>query len=144
MASKALMANIKESNESFLSRARLEMHDFQFDHDADILYVAIGESTEAFSVPLESMGEQVYLRVEVGTFKIVGLDIMRFKQAFLANDPHAKKVFDPIFGFFGDSDWRFQAEPRTGQVSVFVPPAHEPAQYLDAYIPRVAPDLVPA
>ena len=77
MASKALMANIKESNESFLSRARLEMHDFQFDHDADILYVAIGESTEAFSVPLESMGEQVYLRVEVGTFKIVGLDIMR-------------------------------------------------------------------
>ena len=119
-------------------------HDFQYDYDADILYLVYGEPKEAFSIPVDDPIEGVYLRVDVETHKIVGLDIMSFRKRFLPQNPDAFEVFRPLLDMFGNLDWRIQLKPSTsvesGEASVSLPAS---ASYFPEYIPRVAPDLVP-
>ena len=142
MDKQELMEKIRASNESYSKRVFSEWHDFQYDCDADILYLAIGAQGEAFSVPLDTLGEQVYLRIDPDTYKIVGLDIMCFRKSFLANDPDASRAFEPLFNFLGNSDWRIQVR-LPDEVSLLLP-AQAPVEYLGSYIPKAVPSLATA
>ena len=140
MASQDLtIKRIRKANASWLARIRQELHDIQFDSSADILYISYGEPAEAFSVPLNVQGEDVFLRVEPKTFKIKGIEILNFRKVFLSNHADAKKAFFPYFKLLGDSDWRIQirmpAEQDSGQVAL---------DYFPAYVNSVAPEMVAA
>ena len=139
-----LIEKIRAANESFAERILSGIHDIQYDDDADMLYITFGSSGDAFSVGLDTTpDEAVYLRVESDTHKVVGLDILNFRQVFLANHPDAREAFDPLFNFLGRSDWRFQMKLPEGEISLLLP-AQAPVRYLGSYIPKAAPDLVPA
>ena len=147
MVDHSVMERIRKANHSWVSSIQHEMHDFQYDHDADILYIAYGEPTDAFSVPLDVEGEDVYLRIEHDTYRIVGVDFLHFRKIFIANHAEIQAAFDSFSSILGDLDWRIQlrlpSEDEEGKVSLMVP-AHTFLDYFPSYIPKVAPELVPA
>ena len=112
-----------------------------------MLYIAYGQPGDAFSVPIDVPDEEIYLRVESGTHRIVGLDIMHFRKKFLALHDDAKEAFDPFFNLLGHMDWRIQLKApggdEEGQIALLLP-ASASLEYFPRYIPKVAPDLVPA
>ncbi len=117
-----LIEKVKLANKDFKKRMLSELHDMQYDYDADILYVALGSSTGAFSLPIETPhDEDVHLRVERDSYQIVGLNIMAFREFFLKKNPDAKEAFDPVFSFLGTSDWRFQVQFTSTEFQLFVP-----------------------
>ena len=142
-----MIEKIRAANIDWSDRVRAELHDAQYDHEADILYFSFGQPGDAFSVPVDVEGEEVYLRIELETHRLVGVDIMGFRQTFLHNQPDAHDAFSPLFDFLGKMDWRIQMKPASEddaqQVALFVP-ATAPLEYFTTYIPKVAPELVPA
>jgi uncharacterized protein YuzE len=144
---KALVAKIRTANEGW-PRKRHEqgMMDVQYDADADILYVAFGEPEEAFSLPGGETEEDVYLRISLKTHKVVGMDIIHFKNAYLVKHKEAAEKFDVFFKVFGDIDWRIQTTLTAKgdhEITVFEPAGHAGLDYLRALPPKVVPDAVP-
>ena len=138
-----LIEKIREANASFSERVLHEVHDIQYDYEADILYFAFGVSEgNAFSVPADT-DDEVYLRVNKDDHRIVGLDIMCFRSQFLPNHADAGEAFDPVFNFLGNTDWRFQVKMPTGEVALLLP-ARASVEYFHAYIPQAVTQLAPA
>ena len=137
MDESGLKERIKQANRDWQDRVVPEMYDAQYDHDADILYISFGKTTEAFSLAVE---DDAYLRIDLDTYRIVGMDFFYFKHLFLANNPEIKKSWDKVFELFGTGDWRFQIHPHTGVVVTMAPVI----SFLQTYVPRAAPELVPA
>ena len=142
-----LTEKIRTANSKWFESVRTELHDVQYDYEADILYLSFGQHGDAFSIPVDVEGEEIYLRIEIDTYKFVGADIMGFRQTFLPNHPDAHDAFNPVFDFLGQLDWRIQLKPASKdsrqQLALFVP-ASAPLEYFATYIPKVAPELVPA
>ena len=147
MVEHSLMKRIRDANHSWVSSVQREMHDFQYDYDADVLYIAYGEPADAFSVPLDVEGEDVYLRVELESYRIVGVEILHFRKIFLSNHADLQAAFDSLSSVLGNLDWRIQLrmplEDDAGEVSMMLP-AHTFLDYFPSYIPKVAPELVAA
>ena len=145
---KDLMRQVKMANSSWRLRVRHELQDYQYDQDADILYIAYGKPREAFSMPLDNSEDDIYLRIDPDTHEIVGIEIMNFREVFLDNHADAREVFDSFFGLFGYMDWRIQLRLPSvegdGEVALLVPASRAPMEYFPNYIPGIAPDLVPA
>ena len=145
---KALQRKIKEANPSWHERVRTELNDIQYDNDADILYVAYGEPTEAFSWLIGDPDDNVYLRVDTETYQIVGIDIMGFRRNFLSRHQDGKEVFAPLFQMFGTSDWRFLLRiPSEGEEAYAVllrPGSHPSLEYIPSYVHKAAPELATA
>ena len=138
------MKRIAAANDDFAERVMSEVTDTQYDTEADILYVTFGSAHNAFSVATKNTDEEVYLRVQQDTHRIVGIDILCFRQVFLGRHPDAKEVFDPLFNFLGDSDWRLQVKLPTGEVTLLQPAGTAPVRYLGRYVPEAARELVMA
>jgi uncharacterized protein YuzE len=138
-----ILMKVIEANKNWCTDAKGMPHDFQYDYDADILYLVYGEPKEAFTIPVDDPIEGVYLRVDIETHKIVGLDILSFRKRFLPQNPDALEVFRPLLNMFGNLDWRIQLKPSTS-VDLGGSPALLPASasFFPEYIPRIVPDLV--
>lgn len=147
MVEETVTKKIRDANHDWMNRVRHEMHDIQYDYDADILYVAYGTPGESFSMPLDVDGEDVYLRVEEDTFRIVGMDILHFRQVFIENHSDLQMVFESLSGVLGNLDWRLQLRLPTdgndGEAALMVP-GHALLDYFPSYLPTVAPELVAA
>ena len=148
MVDQELMERIRAANVSWSTDIVSELHDIQYDNEADILYIGYGQPREAFSLPVDTPDEDIHLRIDVDTHQIVGIDIMCFRGVFLFKHQDAKEAFAPIFELLGDSDWRFQvrlpSEHDDTQFAPFMPASRPSLEYFPAYIPKVAPNLVPA
>ena len=147
MAENDMIKEIRDANHDWVNRVQHEMHDFQYDYDADILYIAYGDPGDAFSMPLDVEGEDVNLRVEQGTFRIVGMDVFHFREVFIKNHADLRKVFESLSDVLGNLDWRLQlrlpSHDGDGEVALMLP-GHRLLEYFPSYLPRVAPDLVAA
>ena len=144
-----LIQRVAKANPAWPERIRRAATDIQFDRAVDILYVAYGEPGEAFSIPTGSPDEGVYLRVDLETYRIVGIEAFDFRGAFLPAHPDALEAFEPIFRLFGDEDWRIQIGPWESGESEEVllyskPAARASVDYLAAYLQRTAPGLAAA
>lgn len=147
MVQQNIIEEIRDANHDWVDRVQHEVHDFQYDYDADVLYVAYGDPGEAFSMPLDVEGEDVYLRVELDTHRIVGMDFLHFRKVFLKNHEDLGMIYDSLSGILGKLDWRLQlrlpSDGGYGEVALMVP-GHALLDYFPAYLPRVAPELVTA
>ena len=125
MAAEVTLTAIRDADPSWPERIRSELHDIQFDSEADILYIAFGAQQEALSIPLDVPGEDLYLRVNAESLQVVGLDILHFRRTFLPKHADAKQAFDPLFNLLGVMDWRLQvrlpSEDVAGQVALLLP-----------------------
>ena len=144
MDRKRLIGRIKAANRSWAERVRGELHDFQYDSDADIMYIAWGKLGESFSIPLDVEGDEIYLRVDEGSFRIVGADILSFRHGFLSRHQDAHEAFGPLLQILGDADWRIQMRLPAKEFTLFRPASYNSVEYFPSYIPRVAPELVHA
>jgi uncharacterized protein YuzE len=149
---KEITGKIKEANENWKNRMQGQAYDLQYDHEADIFYISFGNPRDAFSIPADPEDEdEVYVRVDTETYEIVGIDIMLFRSHFLPRHPDAQDALNPLVNLLGDSDWRVQikrpSDHEDGEFAVFLPDATPPpkfVEYFRQYIPRAAPELVPA
>ncbi len=140
---------VGKANREWSKRALSEVNDLQLDHEADILYLTFGDPEEALSVPVDANEDDVYLRVEPETLKIVGLDIHGFRLGFLQRHSDAKEAFAPLFNILGDMDWRIQLklpahDDDKGQHSPMLPSAYASLAYFPNYLPKAAPALAAA
>ena len=148
MVDQGLMERIKAANVSWSTHIVSELHDIQYDNEADILYLGYGQPREAFSLPIGTPDEDIHLRIDVDTHEIVGINILGFREVLLDKHQDAREAFNPFFELLGDSDWRFQirlpSERDDAQFALFMPASRPFLEYFPAYIPKVAPNLVPA
>ena len=148
MADKKLIQKIQKANPHWLKHVQNETSDFQYDREADILYVAFGPRREAVSVPLDIPGDEVYLRVSPDTYEITGYDIFNFRANYLKNHPEGQQVFEPLFNLLGDMDWRIQLKPlpdtQKAKVKLLLPASYKAVRYLPEVIRKALPDLVAA
>ncbi len=128
MDTKIVVEKIRRANQDLESRMSDTVLDFQYDYDADILYLNFGEPQEAFSFEIADV-EGVYLRVGIDDDKVYGVDILHFRQTFLMHHPEWQESFQLFFDEFGDCDFRVNVEirpsgdgpPKIGKVGVYVP-----------------------
>lgn len=147
MDDKELANKIKNANTDWTERTMTEAWDVQYDSDADILYASCGGPTKAFSIPADEPNDGVYLRVNVETYRVVGFDISDFLHVFMKSNLEIKQAFDQLFGVLGYGDWRFQISSPCddeGGEEMSEPAAYVARSYFSTYIPKIAPDLVPA
>lgn len=141
-----IIRKIEDANKSWVKRVEYLVRDVQYDHEADILYVNYGDITDAFSLSIDDSDDSVYLRVDTETFEIIGIEIIAFQSVFLKRHSDAKLVFENLFAFFGDSDWRFQVLPHEDEdeepeIGVFTPASEASVGYFSTYLPKVFPKL---
>lgn len=144
----SLMQQIKEANPSWQAWARSQLHSFQYDADADILYMTYGKSTEAFSVPIGDPDEGANLRVELETYRVIGIDIIGLRTLFLPKHPDAGQAFEPLFEVLGNDDWRIEVRPPSGNekgsIALYRPAIQASSEFFRAYLRQIVPELVPA
>ena len=131
-----LNAKIKKANKNWNQRTRGNLHDVQYDADADILYVTFGTPVESFSIPAEGQDqEMIYIRVSIDSYEIVGMDIHSFRHVFLPNHRESEEKFQAPFAFLGDED---------GKIVLYKPASRPPLEFVTSYISEAVPDLVSA
>jgi uncharacterized protein YuzE len=139
MDEKVIAKKIRAANKDFEDRLRATVLELQYDHDADILYSAFGDPQDAFSFDAGPSDEVVYLRIDMETFKLVGMDILHFRKSFLPKHSDWEKSFKTIFGQLGEGDFCIRMEH------------HEPALKrnrkvgeVGSYYPKTIRELVTA
>ncbi len=140
--SKELIQRIRAANPDFQKRVASGLFDLQYDADADIVYVALGEPTEGVSVPIATAGDDLFLRTDYD-YKILGFDILHFRSRFLPRHPDGAAAFAPLFAFFGTGDWRLHVSLHQARQpeALYTVPSEAPLNYFKTYLPTVAPEL---
>ncbi len=145
---KALGQKVASANVDWGDRPQSERCVVQYNHDADILYVAFGEPVDGFSVSVGSAENNTYLRVGADSFRIVGIELLDFRRTFVDRHAEIRHAIENLFAVLGPDDWKIEIASTTGEASdeenLFKPAARASLDYFSNYIPRVALELAPA
>ena len=94
MEEKIGTGDVWRANRDLKERMESSQIDIGYDAEFDMLLVTIGSAQEAIT---EQIDDQVYIRLDPETLKIVGLTVTAFKELFLEKEPEFKKRFAAIF-----------------------------------------------
>jgi uncharacterized protein YuzE len=147
MDDQALAQRIASTNVDWGKRPESERCVVQYDHDADILYVAYGEPVDGFSISVDGVDDDAYLRVDADSYRIVGIELLDFRRTFVGKHADIRPAFENLFAVLGPEDWKIAIASSAGEDSeeilLFKPAARASLDYFSDYIPRVAQSLAP-
>jgi hypothetical protein len=134
MDTKELREKIRAANTDI--EARVKSGDFRLQYDAagDMFYFALTDYSPVNPViSLEDADAEstAYLRVEDGTWKVVGFDILSWKTVHLKSNRAWQKAFTALFKAVGTGDFKLEYDPEADDpLRVYVPAQVE--ELLDA------------
>ena len=111
---KELRAKIKAANEDIRDRVKEGSFRLQYDSDGDIFYFALTDYTPTAPViSLEDADseETSYLRVEDGTYRVIGFDILAWREVHLRSNPRWQKAFELLLKAIGEGDFKLEFDP---------------------------------
>jgi len=88
------MRQVAMLNNDLLQRLTDEGVTFTYDEDGDSLFLTIGPGVAALT---EHIVYGIYVRIEPESLRIVGIDILQFKNRFLVNNELFKVMFEEDF-----------------------------------------------
>ena len=138
MNEQVVQKRIQDANKDFEQRLLTSNLVMQYDHDADIMYMAFGESKEAFSFDNPDVNG-VYVRIAPTTYQVIGMDIHHFRKLFLPGHDEWFESFQAIFSELGDGDFRIRLDL---QPAVGIKEAN--IGRVATYVPKTVRELVPA
>lgn len=94
MEEKVRTMDVRKANRDLRERMESSQIDIGYDAEFDMLLITIGAPQEAIT---EEIDDQLYVRLDPESLKIVGFTVTAFKELFLEREPEFKKRFEVIF-----------------------------------------------
>ena len=114
MDEKELRTAVKAANKDIAERVREGGFKLQYDSTSDVFYFALTDyrpSEVVISIEDADPASTGYLRVEEGTWKVIGFDILAWREQHLKSNPHWKAAFTAIFMAVGTGDFKLEFDP---------------------------------
>ena len=128
-----LRKRVLKANQDIEKRLKSSNLTLQYDAEMDYFYVRfdrVHDGSVTFNVESASPTDTLSLIVEEKALAVVGMDIMRFREAYLASNSEAYDLFDPLLANLDYDDFRLEVGPK-GKWALYVPRQVEEA-LLDA------------
>lgn len=119
---------VRDANPDLEQRVKLAPLLFQYDSGSDVLYFEMTDyKTLVPVVSVESVDPEstVSLRVEDETWKLLGFDIVEWRETFLPANPEFGAWFEPLVKAVGTGDFKIEFDPASGgddaDLRIYVP-----------------------
>ena len=115
MDAKELKAAVKAANTDMVERVKSGGFKLQYDSTSDVFYFSLTDfipSGVVISIEDDDPASTGYLRVEDGTWRVIGFDIMGWRKQHLKSNPHWRAAFTAIFLAVGSGDFKLEFDPE--------------------------------